>query len=450
MHKNKTSRGQFSSSLGFILAATGSAIGLGNLWKFPYVAGSSGGGLFVIFYILFTLLLGIPLMLAEISIGRKTKLNPIGAYKKLNPKWKFIGAFSVLTSFIVLSYYSVVGGWVLKYFSKYLTSPNFGTDTSEFFNNFISSPTEPVIWHLIFMAITAFIVVGGVSKGIEKVSKFMLPTLFVIIIIVAVRAVTLDGAGEGLKFFLMPHLDQVSTFDGAIKLMAQALGQVFFSLSIGTGIGITYGSYLKKKSNLQKDAVIISSLDSLIAILAGIAILPAVFALGFKPEAGPGLLFEILPAVFNELPMGRLFGIAFFILLFFASVTSSMSMLEVVTSYFIDNFKIKRRTATIALASIMAVIGIFCSLSFGALSDFRIFNMNIFNVLGFFTDKILMPLNGILMCIFIGHFYKVSRLSDEIAIGTKTGKFKLEKVFNIFISWICPILILIIFIFELI
>lgn len=441
-------RGQFSSSIGFILAATGSAVGLGNLWKFPYVAGNSGGGLFLIFYLFFALILGVPLMLAETSIGRKTGLNPIGAFKSLNKKWTFVGITAVSAAFIVLSYYSVVGGWVLKYFVAYLTGGNFGNDTAQYFSDFISSPVEPVIWHLIFMGLATFVVIGGISKGIEKVSKFMLPALFVLIIVIGIRSVTLPGASEGLKFFLMPHTKQLSSFSGATNVMAQALGQVFFSLSIGTGIGITYGSYLQKDSNLVKNSFIVTGLDSLVAILAGIAILPAVFALGFEPAAGPGLIFAIIPAVFENMPFGFIFGILFFLLVFFAAITSAMSLLEVVTSFMIDNLKMKRKTATILVASLMALIGIFASLSMGVLSGFTIGGMNLFDALGFLTDKILMPVSAFMTCIFIGHIYKVARLEEEIAEGTKSGKFKLAKTFEFLMKWIVPALILIVFISE--
>ena len=446
---NKTSsRGHFSSSFGFIIAAAGASIGLGNIWKFPYVAGSSGGGLFVIFYLFFALILGVPLLMTEISIGRKTGLNPIGAFNKLDNKWTFVGVFGVLASFLILSYYSVVGGWVIKYFAAYLTGENFTGGTSSYFKQFIENPVEPVIWHLVFMAITAFIVIGGVSKGIEKVSKIMLPGLFILMIFLAIRSLTLNNASEGLAFFLKPHLKQLATFEDTINVMATALGQVFFSLSIGTGIGITYGSYLKKDSNIPKNSFIITGLDSLIAFLAGITILPAVFSFNLEPTAGPGLIFEILPQVFDSLPLGRIFGIIFFLLVFFAAVTSSISMLEVVASYFIDRFGIKRRTATIILALLTGGIGIICSLSFGILSDFSIFGHSFFNFLGYLTDKILMPLTGILTCIYIGHIYKVNRLAEEIAIGTKSGKLKMQGLFNFLISWVAPVLILVIFLFE--
>lgn len=443
-------RGQFSSSLGFILASVGSAIGLGNLWKFPYVAGNSGGGLFLIFYLFFALVLGIPLLITEMSIGRKTHLNPIGSYQTLNKKWTFIGVLGILASFVILSYYSVVGGWVLKYFFSYLFGENFGNDTSQFFNNFISSPFEPIVWHLIFIGLSTIIVIGGISNGIEKTSKLMLPGLLVLIIILCIRSVTLDGAWAGIEFLLKPHPDQLSGFSNVVKVMENALGQVFFSLSIGTGIGITYGSYLQKDSNIPKNSFLIAGLDTFIAILAGIAILPAVFALGFKPTAGPGLIFEIIPSVFRNMPFGKIFGIVFFMLVFFAAITSSISMLEVVTSYLIDNFKLNRKFATIIVALLIAFIGIFASLSMGPLADVKILGANIFDSLGFLTDKILMPLTGISTCIFIGHIFKINRLSSEINEGIPSGKFKWQSAYEFIIKWIAPILIFIIFIIGLI
>lgn len=448
MSKKTSSRGQFSSTIGFVISSAGAAVGLGNIWKFPYIAGKSGGGIFVIIYVLFALILGIPLIIAETAIGRKTGLNPIGAYKKLNKKWTFIGVFGILTSFLILSYYSVVGGWVIKYFFAYLTGKDVASDSS-YFTNFITDPVEPVIWHIIFMAITAFIVVGGVAKGIEKVNKVMLPGLFILVIIIAIRSITLKGASEGLKFFLLPHFNQLSTFEDAKNVLSSALGQIFFSLNIGIGISITYGSYLQKDSNIPKNSFVIAGLDTLIALLAGLAILPAVFAFGFEPAAGPGLIFQTLPSVFESFPAGRLFAILFFALIFFAAITSSISMLEVVTAYFIDTFGVNRKKATIILAIIMGLIGIVSALSFGPLADFKIFGNNFFDFLSVITDKFLMPLGGIFTCIFVGHIYKTSQLEDEIATGTKSGTFKMKKVFNFLISWICPILLIIIFLSQL-
>ena len=450
MAKQPNNRGHFSSSFGFILASAGSAVGLGNLWKFPYVAGSSGGGLFLLFYIFFILILGVPILLAEMSIGRKTQLNPIGAFKKLNKAWTFVGGLGVISAFIILSYYSVVGGWVIKYLLQFIAGGNFGTDTTSYFNEFISSPVEPIIYHIVFMAITAIIVIGGVSKGIEKVSKIMLPGLLILTVIIAIRSVTLNGAVEGIKFFLLPDFSAFKSINDVGRILVVAMGQVFFSLSIGTGITITYGSYLKKDSNLPQNAMVIAGLDSLVAILSGLAILPAVFALGMQPSAGPGLLFQTLSSVFDTIPFGVIFGIIFFLLVLFAAITSSISMLEVSTSYLIDNFGISRKVATISLASVMTIIGIFASLSFGPLKDLSLLGMNIFDLLGYLTDKILMPLVGLLTCVFVGYIYGVDNLSEEIKQGIPHSQFKLKQAFAFSIKYLAPALILIIFIMGII
>ena len=440
-------RGNFTSSLGFILAAAGSAIGLGNLWKFPYVAGNNGGGLFFLLFIVFTLILGIPIILAEMAIGRKTQLSTVGAYKSLNKNWAFVGGIGVLCSFIILSYYSVVGGWVLKYIFTYLTGANFGASKPGYFEEFIKNPVEPAIWHLIFMGICAVIILGGVVKGIEQASKIMLPGLFILIIIIAIRSVTLDGAVEGLKFLFIPNLEAFNSFSHLANTIASAMGQVFFSLSLGLGITITYGSYLKKDSNLQKDTIFIVGADTLIAIFSGLTVLPAVFAFGFKPTSGPGLIFETLPAVFESMPFGAIFGLLFFILVFFAAATSAMALLEVVAAFFIDTFGWKRKKATLLMASIMAVIGIFASLSMGRLEHIHIFDLNLFDAMGFLTDKILMPIAAMLMCIFVGYVLGTEPLAEEIECGAKG--FKLKKVFSVIIKYVAPILILIIFVMGL-
>lgn len=444
-------RDHFSSSIGFILASAGSAIGLGNLWKFPYVAGSSGGGLFLIFYIIFTLILGIPLIVAEMSIGRKTQLNPIGAFQKLDKRFTFIGIMGVLCAIVVISYYIVVGGWVIKYLYEFLKgAKDIGTDTELYFNNFVSSPLEPLIFMLIFLAITALIVTGGVSKGIEKISKIMLPALLIMIIIVAIRSLTLEGASKGVEFFLKPHPEQFKSIADVGRVMALAMGQVFFSLSIGTGITVTYGSYLKKNSDITKDAFIITVLDVFVAVLSGLAILPAVFSLNLTPSASPGLLFSTLTHVFEIIPLGKIFGVVFFLLVLFAALTSSISMLEVSASFLIDNFKFSRKKAITATCILVGIVGIFASLSNGTLSGVQILGNNIFDALSFFTDKILMPLTSLFTCIFLGYFFGADKISEEINTGAKKIRTVWLKIFTILIKYVAPILILIIFIMGLI
>lgn len=443
-HQTTHSRGKFSSSFGFILAATGAAVGLGNLWKFPYVAGQNGGAIFVITYLFFIVTLGVPIMLGEMSLGRKTRLNPIGAYRTLDKRFTFVGVIGVLCAFVILSYYSVIGGWVLKYVFTYLTG-NHITDATAFFNSFISSSVQPILWHIAFMTIACFIVMAGVTKGIERASKIMLPMLFVFIIVILIRSVTLDGAIEGIRYFIVPNLSTINSFSEFSSMLLAAMGQVFFSLSLGMGAVITYGSYLSKKNNLQKSALIIPLLDSCVAILCGFAILPAVFALGFEPSAGPGLLFETLPRVFEEMPFGIFFAIIFFVLVLFAAITSAVSLLEVVTSFCIDDLRMKRKKACVIVASIMASLGIFVAMSFGVLSDIEIFGMTMFGLLEFLSDKVLMPLGGLFLCIFVGHIWGIDNAAQEITNQGKL-KFKLRRVFSIAMKYYAPVIIGIIFI----
>lgn len=441
-------RGQFTSSMGFILAAAGSAVGLGNLWKFPYMAGSNGGGVFLLFYLIFICILGIPILLTEMAIGRKTQISAVGAYKKLNKKWTFVGVIGVVCAFVILSYYSVIGGWVLKYISGYATGGDFSGNTSDYFNNFVASPVEPVVWHLVFMLFCAIVVIGGVAKGIEKASKVMLPLLFLMIIVVAVRSATLPGGLEGLKFLFVPDFGAFDSVQGTINALVAAMGQVFFSLSLGMGITITYGSYLKRDTNLPKDAVVISGLDTVMALLSGVAIMPAVFAFGFEPKAGPGLIFATLPSVFSEMPLGGLFGLLFFILVFFAAATSAIALLEVVSAFLIDSFHWSRKKATILMSCLMAAVGAVASLSMGALSGFTIAGMNLFDAMGFLTDKILMPLAAMFMCVFVGHVLGIDPVVKEIEQGS--GPFRLRKIFGIILKYVAPVLILVIFVMGLI
>lgn len=445
MDNNKTEkRGGFTSSIGFILASAGAAVGLGNLWKFPYIVGSSGGGLFIIFYIIFAIFLGIPIILSELSIGRKTQLGASAAYKKLDSNWAFVGIIGVLCSFILLCYYSVVGGWVIKYIVSYLMGSDFTQSSSEHFASFISDPIQPAIFNLIFMGICAFIVFLGVSNGIEKASKIMLPGLFIFLIILAVRSLFLPDAIKGLYFLFAPDFSAINSVEHVLTTLTAALSQMFFSLSLGMGITITYGSYLQKSENLQKSSFIIVILDTIVALLSGIVILPAVFSFGLKPSSGPGLMFETLPQVFNSIAFGNMFGAIFFILVFFAAVTSAIASLEVVSAFLIDSFRIKRHTAIILMATLISIVGVLTSLSNGLLSDFKIMNMTIFNFFVFLTDNLLMPVATIFTCIFVGHIIGTNKIISEIELGS--GKLKYSRFFTVIMKYIAPVLISIIFV----
>ncbi|NLB21586.1 MAG: sodium-dependent transporter [Clostridium sp.] len=432
-------RGKWSSRFGFLMAAVGSAVGLGNLWKFPYLAGENGGGAFVAVYIVLVVILGFTLILAEMSIGRRANKDAYGAYGKIKKGFGFIGGLGILSGFLILSYYSVVGGWVLKYVVSSFTGV--GADKALFFNEFVGSSFEPIIYHLIFMGLTALIVSRGIAGGIEKASKVLMPALFVILVVIAIRSLTLDGAMAGINYFIRPNFSEIT-----VKVVVAALGQVFFSLSLGMGIMVTYGSYLSKDEDLEKDAFIIPALDSMVAIIAGFAILPAVFAFGFEPTQGPGLIFITLPAVFESMPLGMLFSALFFILILFAALSSSISLMEVTVSFGIDQFKWSRKVSVIFFTSLMFIIGIGASLSMGLWSDFLIpwidgGRYNIFDFLDVITSYYLLPLGGLLSAIFVAYVWGTKDAVKEIKEGST---FKFEKIWIILIKFVVPVLVFII------
>lgn len=420
---------QWASKLGFILATAGAAVGLGNLWKFPYLMGRNGGFFFLIAYLIFICILGIPVMITEMSLGRKTRHDPVQAYADIHPNARIVGIFGVLAAFIILSYYSVIGGWLLKYIVSYATTLNAPAD----FEAFISNGAEPVLWHFIFMLATTVICYKGVS-GIEKVSKFMMPMLFVLLMIIIGRSVTLPGAGEGVAFVFTP---QGSSF--SLGSITAALGQVFYSLSLCMGITITYGSYLNDKENIPKSCASVAGLDTLVAILAGIAIFPAVFAFGLEPGQGPGLIFGTLPKVFGSIGGGAVFALAFFALIFFAAVTSAIALLEVSVSFAIDTLKWKRKSATLIIGTLIFLLGIPSALSFGVLGDVMIANYSVFDFVGMITDNILLPCGGLTMCYYIGWKWKPEYLVEEIE---KNGvSFKLKKLWILCIRFLTPVLV---------
>lgn len=438
MEKEKKDRGQWASSLGFIMATAGSAIGLGNLWKFPYLAGQNGGGAFVIVYILIVIFVGFTIMLGEITLGRATGLNALGAYRKLNKKFAWVGGAGILAAFTILGYYNAVGGWVTKYIIQFLTGGVSG-DSAAFFGEFISSPIEPVLWALLFALATAFIVWKGISGGIEKYSKVLMPALFVLLIVVVIRSVTLPGAKAGLEYYMKPDFSKLKP-----AAIVAALGQVFFSLSLGMGCMITYGSYLSKDENIEKDAFIVPLMDTAAALLAGFAILPAVFAFGFEPGVGPSLMFITLPSVFAEMPLGAVFGLLFFILVLFAAITSSISLLEVCAAYLIDEFKWSRTKATWILTCVIFILTILSSLAMGPMANVLIFGKNFFDLLDFIASNILLPVGGLMMCIFIGYFWGIDNAVAEI---TQNGKFafRLKGFWSVLVKFIAPIALGIVF-----
>lgn len=441
--QNNSSRDQWGSKLGFILAAAGSAVGLGNLWKFPYMAGKNGGGAFVIVYVSMLFLVGFGLMIAEIALGRKTQLSPIGAYRKIKEKWAWVGGLGIAAAFLILSYYGVIGGWVINYFIKALTGSFNVSDPgvlAETFSSFTSSTGLPIFYQALFMIFTLVIVLGGIGKGIEKASTIMMPTLFILLIILAGRSLTLNGAADGLKYLLVPDFTQITG-----EVILSAMGQVFFSLSLGMGALLTYGSYLDKKTDIPKSSTWILFLDTAVAILAGIVILPAVFTYGFDVSVGPGLMFITLPAVFSQMPLGGLFGTLFFLLVFFAAITSSISLLEVVVSYAVDEWNMPRKTSTFVVAFIIFLVGIPTSLSLGVWSGVSIFGMNIFDLYSYITDNILLTGGGFMLSIFVGWIWGTDNALKEIT-NDGTLNFAFAKPWAFIVKYLAPIIIAVIFI----
>jgi len=425
-------RGEFATRLGFILAAAGSAIGLGNIWKFPYVAGQNGGGAFVIVYLIMVFSIGLSVMLAEFAIGRAAQRNPVGAFAKLKGgAWTGVGYLGVAAGFIILSFYAVVGGWTLAY-----TVHTMGTllETSDpktlgaFFGEFTADPGSSVFYHGLFLAMTMAIVIGGVEKGIERASKFLMPVLLVLLVALCLRAVTLPGGGAGIAFFLTPDFSKID-----IDTINAALGQAFFSLSLGMGALLTYGSYLSRQVHLTTAALWVTSLDTSIALLAGFLVLPAVFAFGYDPAAGPGLTFITLPAVFAQMPGGAFFGPLFFGLLSIAALTSAVSLLETAVAYFVDNRGLSRRKATAWAGIIIFALGIPSALSFGALSGQTVAGRTFFDLMDYLASNVMLPLGGIAISVFAG-WTIMDRIIDEITADGAHG-FPARTIW----IWICRI-----------
>jgi neurotransmitter:Na+ symporter, NSS family len=428
------------SGIGILLAAAGSAVGLGNIWKFPYITGEYGGGAFLFVYLGFILLIGLPVMLSELLIGRKARRNAFGSFKRLAPKsfWYVTGFLGVIAAYLILSFYGVVAGWSLHYATEAIQGHLSNKSPEEFesmFFNFIALPIKPVFWQLLFMLITAIIVLLGIKNGIERFSKILMPILVLILIVLVIRSVTLPGAGKGLAFLFKPDFGKLSW-----KGVLNALGHAFFSLSLGMGTLITYGSYVRKKNNLGKIALQVTSADTIIALLAGMAIIPAVFAFGIAPDSGPGLVFITLPNVFQQMPGGDIFSTMFFVLLAVAALTSSISILEVVVTFLVEEMKIGRKMATLIAGSTISVVGVFCSLSMGKLSSPIFLGLNFFDTLDFFAANVFLPFGGLLIALFIGWRFGKRKTLEEIS---NEGKLKINYIEILIFSlrYIAPIAI---------
>ena len=444
MSNPKKGRAQFASKFGVVAAAAGSAIGLGNIWKFPYITGVYGGAAFLFVYLGFIALIGLPVMLSELVIGRKSRRNAYGAFHKLAPdsNWRYIGVFGVGAAFLILSFYGVVAGWSIRYIFFAFTDVFHSNSEAigDYFEAYKKSAGLPVLFQLIFMFLTGFIVITGVQKGIERYSKILMPLLLVIIIILDIRAITLPGAGKGMAFLFKPDFSKLN-FEGVLS----ALGHAFFSLSLGMGTLITYGSYINKKNNLVKTAFEVTVADTIIAVLAGIAIFPAVFAFDIAPDAGPGLIFKTLPNVFKHMHGGEFFSVLFFVLLTIAALTSAISILEVVVAYFSEELKMKRNVATVFATVLTSLLGIICSLSLGIFSDYTFFGFKVFDLIDHVASNMMLPLGGLFIALFIGWILGKYKVFKEIAHGGKLSGVFLS-VYMFLVKFLAPIAIFIVFI----
>ena len=444
-------RDSFSSRFGALVAMAGSAVGLGNLWRFPYLVGENGGAAFIIVYILLSFIICLPIFVSEFVIGRRSQKNAYAAFRDLSggSAWRWIGLFTVIVPLIVLSYYSVIGGWSVEYFLKSITLSFTGSssqgDMSSMFAEYVSSTWTPLLCHTLFLLATTLIVVVGIKDGIEKFSKVMMPMLFVIVVLIAMYSLTLPGAGNGVDYLFRPDFSKITG-----QSIAAALGQSFFSLSLGFGTILTYASYVDKKENIMFQSTATAAFDLMFALVAGTAIMPAVFAFGLDPQSGPGLVFETLPFVFGQMPAGGVIAILFFIALLVAALTSSISMLEVAVAYLVEEKGMSRIAACVLLFVICWIVGALCSLSFGPLSGIQIGGGNIFDFFDNLSSNILMTLGSLFTVLFVGWRLKKTDIYDEFTNGgTLSKNVKIFGVLWFLIRYVCPVAIISIFIYGL-
>lgn len=428
--QQQSSRPQWATKVGFILAAVGSAVGLGNIWRFPYIMGKYGGSAFLLVYLIIIILVCSLPLICELSFGKRTKKENVGAYGSINKNLKVFGWLNVTTAILIASFYFVVGGWILNYI--YLNAVSISvSDYGSYFSGFVSSPILPSILTTVFLVMVMFFIFRGVNKGIEFINKIMMPLFLFIIIILCIFAVSLPNASEGLKFMFMPDFSKI---DG--EMLLAALGQALFTLSIGIGLLLVYGSYMKKDDNTVKSAYIIIFYDTLFALLSGVMIFSVVFSVGLDVNSGAGLAFITLPNIFSQIPYGKVFGFLFFVLLFFAAFTSAVSIAEVPTAALIENFNMSRKKASFIVSIIIFVLAIPVSLSMGIMENLKIFGMTLFDLFDYITSNILLPFNTIILCIVIGWFVKLRniRIFHNKAV---------YAVFNFLLKFVTPVALLI-------
>ena len=439
----KEKRSSFTGGLGFILAAAGSAVGLGNLWRFPYLAAQYGGGIFLLVYLILVVTFGFSLLILEIAIGRKTKKSSILAYKDLHQKFGFLGYLAAIVPVIILPYYCVIGGWVMKYVGVFSLGDNIAAANDTYFGNFIGGTWWPLVLFIAFLGITSIVVGFGVEKGVEGASKVLMPVLLVLTIGISIYVATLPGVGEGIKYYLLPDFSKFS-----IKTLCAAMGQLFYSMSIAMGIMVSYGSYVKKEIDLNKAVNNIEIFDTSVAFLSGFMIVPAVYV--FSGEAGlktggAGLMFETLPKVFEQMPLGRIIGLVFFVLVLLAALTSSISIMEAIASIVMDKFKISRFKAVLSIFAVSVILGIPSALGYGVLGGVKPLGMDFLTFFDYVSNSVIMPIVAMGTCILIGWFVGTKVIEDEITANGET--FKRRKIFRVMVKYVAPVFLLAILIF---
>jgi len=443
MSAEKKQREHWASKFGFVLAAAGSAIGLGNIWRFPYKAGQYGGGAFVFAYIVSVFIIGIPVLIAEFIIGRSAQKSPVGAFRELRDSrfWPLVGWLGLMTGFVILSYYSVVGGWILRYIFEACAGTFVSGAAAVRFERFLGSPWQQVLWHAVFMAINIMIVRGGISSGIERWSKFLMPSLLVILFVLMLNSLMTDGAGQGLRFLLKPDFSRLTRAG-----MLEALGHAFFSLSLGMGAMLTYGSYLDRDTNISASSLEIVVLNTLYAIMAGLMIFPVVFTYNVDPGSGPGLFFVTLPEVFARMPGGRIVGFFFFVLVAFAAITSAISLLEVVVSFFIDELGWSRKKSDYMLGGVIFLAGIPSALSFNIWKGCTLMGKNIFDQLDMLATNFMLPVGGFFIALFAG--WVLTHGEKEAEIKRVENTFHFYDIWHLLIKYVTPVALLVVLLYT--
>ena len=441
-----TERGQFATRLGAIAATVGSAVGLGNIWRFPYEAGQHGGAAFIAIYLLCVVIMGVPVIVAEFVIGRHTHKNVCGALRQLSPGGKshWFSAVCITASILIISFYSVVCGWIVEYLIQAISGKLISAqDHNAEFEQFVANPYRSVLWTVLFLIANFLVLRRGLKKGIERVANVMMPLLFVLLMVFCVNSLLQPGAEKGLKFLFSPDFSAITP-----HVAIGAMGQAFFSLSLGLSCLLTYASYFKDSDSLVKNATVVAILDTLVAVLAGIMIFPIVFSYGMTPEAGPKLIFEVLPSIFQQMPGGYVLSILFFFLLFMASITSTISMSEISIAYFGEELRMSRSNASLLNTALAVVLGALCALSFGVLSEFKIFGMTLFELFDYVSSNVLLPLGGIFFSVLMGWVIDRRLVEDELSNHGKL-KVKMARPIIFCLKYVAPISIVLVFLYGL-